>query len=427
MARRTNPHEQRRSERMKKVVFISHGHPDLSKGGAEVASWNLYELLKQNGYECLYIARTGGKSHGGSTFSKHNDEVLFHTSMSDWFNLSSSHLKPLFNDLADLLAQFDPDIVHIHHYAHMGIELFPAVKRAVPDAKVLLTLHEFMAMCMNNGQMVKRETLKLCNKAAVSDCHKCFPSHSPGDFLLRKSYVLDQLSYVDEFISPSVFLAQRYTDWGLAKDKMHVIENVLPDLQPIVPRELGEGEKRAKFAFFGQVNPYKGIDILLQALLFLPEHIKSQVTLEIHGANLDAQTSEFKEKVEKLLESTGSMVDFRGPYESEQLRSRIADCDWVIIPSIWWENSPVVIQEAIHFGRPLIGSNIGGMKEKIEGKAGLTFEARSANSLAQMMVKAIEPEVFDFWHERLNRNQQAQNEHLAMLKDLFSDYSATGL
>ena len=411
---------------MKKVVFISHGHPELSKGGAEVASWNLYQHLKENGYDCLYIARTDGDSHGGSTFSQRGDEVLFHTGMSDWFNLSTSHLKPLFTDLTELLKQYDPDIVHIHHYAHMGIELFPAVKRAVPNAKVVFTLHEFMAMCMHNGQMVKRETLKLCNKAAVSDCTKCFPSHSPSDFFLRKNYVLDQFSYVDEFVSPSTFLAKRYIEWGIPAEKMHVIENVLPELAAVPPRTLRDNEKRTRFAFFGQVNPYKGIDILLQALVLLPEELKTQITLDIHGANLDIQTSDFKEKVEKLLEKTEGMVELRGPYESEQLRSRIADCDWVVIPSIWWENSPVVIQEAIHFGRPLIGSNIGGMKEKIENKAGLTFEARSASALASAMVQAIEPDIYDYWHKKLSANQQAKSEHLSMLKGLFSEFSATG-
>ena len=403
---------------MTKVVFISHGHPELSKGGAEVASWNLYQHLLKNGFDCLYIARTDGKSHGGSTFSKRGEEILFHTGMTDWFNLSTSHLKPLFSDLSQLLAHFDPDIVHIHHYAHMGIELFPAVKRAVPTAKVLFTLHEFMAMCMHNGQMVKRDSLKLCYKAAVSDCHDCFPNHSPGDFFLRKNYILDQLSYVDQFISPSRFLAQRYIDWGLPQEKMHTIENVLPDMEPIPARPIRENEKRTRFAFFGQVNPYKGIDILLQAVVLLPEHIKDMITLDIHGANLEIQTSDFKKKVEGLLQEVSNIVELRGPYESEQLGNRMADTDWVIIPSIWWENSPVVIQEAINYGRPLIGSNIGGMKEKIENKAGLTFEARSATALAQTMIQAIEPEVFNYWCSKLSANQEAKKEHLELLNSL---------
>lgn len=403
---------------MKKIVFISHGHPELSKGGAEVASWNLYQLLLEQGYDCLYIARADGASHGGSTFSSRGNEVLFHTGMTDWFNLSTSHLKPLFTDLYELLKQFDPDVVHIHHYAHMGIELFPAVRKALPKAKVVFTLHEFMAMCMHNGQMVKRETLKLCNKAVSTDCHQCFPSHSPGDFFLRKNYILDQFSHVDEFVSPSRFLAQRYVEWGLPKDNVHVIENVLPTLTPAKPRTLTSEEKRTKLAFFGQVNPYKGLDVLLKALSLLPEAVREQIHLDVHGANLDIQTSDFKEKVEALLEDVKDCVDLRGPYESEQLASRMAECDWVIIPSIWWENSPVVIQEAIHLGRPLIGSNIGGMKEKIEGKAGITFEARSAASLASAIVNAIEPDVFDYWHAKLNNQQEAVEQHLQFIEQL---------
>ena len=405
---------------MKKIVFISHGHPELSKGGAEVASWNLYQLLLKNGYDCLYIARTDGASHGGSTFSSRGEEVLLHTGMSDWFNLSTSHLKPLFSDLAELLKEFAPDVVHIHHYAHIGIELFPAVRRALPNAKIVFTIHEFMAMCMHNGQMVKRETLKLCSKAVEADCHKCFPSHSPGDFFLRKHYVQDQFSFVDEFVSPSQFLADRYVAWGLPQEKVHVIENVLPTLTPVAPRALADGEKRTKLAFFGQVNPYKGLDILLKALTLLPHELRSKVHLDVHGANFDMQTNDFKEKVELLLNEVEDCVDLRGPYESEQLSSRMAECDWVIIPSIWWENSPVVIQEAIHIGRPLIGSNIGGMKEKIDGIAGITFEARSAASLASAIVKAVDPDVFQYWHEKLSNQQPAVEQHLQFIEALCS-------
>jgi glycosyltransferase involved in cell wall biosynthesis len=403
---------------MDRVAFISHGHPELSKGGAEVASWNLYELLKSEGVECLYIARADEKSHGGSTFSQRGDEVLFHTGMHDWFNLSTNNLKHLFDDLGKLLKQFNPEIVHVHHYAHMGIELFAAIKQAVPNAKIVFTLHEFMAICMHNGQMVKKGSLKLCTKAVFTDCHNCFPQHSPGDFLLRKNYILDQFAHIDEFVSPSHFLAKRYREWGVPEHKIQVIENVLPDLQALPPRELKEGEKRYRFAFLGQVNPYKGIDLLLQAIAILPEEIRALMRVDIHGANLDVQESSFKEKVRALLDDLSDVVQLCGPYESEQLSGRIAECDWVVIPSIWWENSPVVIQEAIRFGRPLIGSNIGGMREKIENSAGLTFEARSAASLADTMMKAMEPAVFDKWHARLSEYDCAKSQHLAFLKSL---------
>jgi glycosyltransferase involved in cell wall biosynthesis len=180
-----------------------------------------------------------------------------------------------------------------------------------------------------------------------------------------------------------------------------------------------EGEKRTRFAFFGQVNPYKGIDILLEAFLKLPEEVLGAVTLDIHGANLDKQTGELKEKVAGLLIKLEGVVTMRGSYESHQLSNLLKECDWVIIPSIWWENSPVVIQEAIAHGRPLIGANIGGMKEKIEDIAGLTFDARSPSSLATKIQQAMEPECFDEWVGKLSQKNDHLKTHTEFLNSLF--------
>ena len=69
----------------------------------------------------------------------------------------------------------------------------------------------------------------------------------------------------------------------------------------------------------------------------------------------------------------------------------------MIVPSTWWENSPVVIQEAFHHGRPIIASDIGGMAEKVRhGIDGLHFHAGSAESLAERLADAIrEPALWD--------------------------------
>ena len=64
-------------------------------------------------------------------------------------------------------------------------------------------------------------------------------------------------------------------------------------------------KKRTRFAFFGQVNPYKGIDILLEAFLKLPAEVLGSVSLDIHGANLDKQTGELKEKSSRIASSAG--------------------------------------------------------------------------------------------------------------------------
>jgi glycosyltransferase involved in cell wall biosynthesis len=60
--------------------------------------------------------------------------------------------------------------------------------------------------------------------------------------------------------------------------------------------------------------------------------------------------------------------------------------DMVIVPSVWWENSPLVIQEALRNGRPVICSDIGGMVEKVrDGLDGFHFHAGSAMALASLL------------------------------------------
>ena len=85
-----------------------------------------------------------------------------------------------------------------------------------------------------------------------------------------------------------------------------------------------------------------------------------------------------------LLSRTRSMV------------STATKVDWTVVPSTWWENSPVVIQEAFHQGRPIIASDIGGMAEKVrDGIDGLHFHVSNPESLAEAMTRAIrEP---DLW------------------------------
>ena len=82
---------------------------------------------------------------------------------------------------------------------------------------------------------------------------------------------------------------------------------------------------------------------------------------------------------------------FFGPYRPEELRGLMARIDWVIVPSTWWENSPLVIQEAFKFRRPVICSDIGGMAEKVTpGVNGLHFRAGNALDLADRIEEAVE-------------------------------------
>ncbi len=84
----------------------------------------------------------------------------------------------------------------------------------------------------------------------------------------------------------------------------------------------------------------------------------------IFGGNLEKQPPAFQERMQKLIEEAGPRVRFYGAYQNAEMPRLMQSVDWVVMPSIWWENSPIVIQEALHHRRPVICSNIGGMAEK---------------------------------------------------------------
>lgn len=84
-------------------------------------------------------------------------------------------------------------------------------------------------------------------------------------------------------------------------------------------------------------------------------------------------------------------VQWIGPYQPHELRARMSGVDWVTMPSIWWENSPLVIQEAFQCGRPLLVSDIGGMAEKVRhGVDGLHVPTANPRAWADAMLRVAD-------------------------------------
>jgi glycosyltransferase involved in cell wall biosynthesis len=114
------------------------------------------------------------------------------------------------------------------------------------------------------------------------------------------------------------------------------------------------------------------------------------VHLWLHGANLEQQKVEFQRQFNDLIDATAANVTLMGRYSHDELPRLMANVDWVIVPSVWWENSPMVIQESFLHGRPVICSDIGGMAEKVsDGVNGLHFRAGNAANLAATIRRAV--------------------------------------
>jgi glycosyltransferase involved in cell wall biosynthesis len=376
-----------------RVLVISHGHPAFSKGGAEIAAYQLYQALRRRrDCDAWFIARHGilGLARPGSAFALRDTEgrEILYQQDTDYFDFSAVHLRYLVQDLAALVAELRPDVVHLHHYIYLGIETLRLLRNVMPPARIILSLHEFLAICNRQGQMVKSDG-RLCLRARPQDCHLCMPERSPPDYFLRERYIKGFLALVDRFIAPSQFLKQRYVEWGLPPDRISVIENGQPPTLP-APWRPGDGKPDSVFGYFGQITPYKGLDILLKAFNLLPVQARERCRLEIHGGVPDISAPDFSRTIDRALESAPPQVHYAGAYAPEDLPTRMAGLDWVVVPSIWWENSPLVIQEAFAHRRPVICSNIGGMAEKVaDGKNGLQFRVGDAASLADKLMLAV--------------------------------------
>ena len=379
-----------------RILVIAHGHPDFSLGGGEIAAYNLYKAYRanENVENAWFLARADrGRGATGALSMRRTNEYLWEQSVADYHGTTfkASDIGSVVTKFRDLVEALKPTVVHTHHYAHLGLEYLRVIKQVDPSIRIVMTLHEYMAICRNNGQMIKTGSFKLCSRESYDECRQCFPQQTAEDFWLRKHYFMSHFKLVDQFVAPSEFLRQRYIQWGLAPEQIVVIENGQSDEPPLPPRPLAEGETRNRFGFFGQINPYKGLDVLLQALHELPKAERKKIVLEVHGANLEWQPEAYRQKIEALREPLikQGVVQWVGPYQPHELRRRMAGVDWVVVPSVWWENSPMVIQEAFVCGRPLLVSDIGGMAEKVrDGLDGIHVPAGNVLSWSKSLQQA---------------------------------------
>lgn len=378
-----------------RVLIVSHGHPEEYPGGGEIAAYTLFQTLKQQeGVEPYFLARTGDPSHCRvgthfSTYFNRPDEILLHSTETSHF-LFSQLSKEVIREFAEFIENLAPDVVHFHHYVHLGVELIAVVRRILPNCRILMTLHEFLAICNHNGQMVKTGSFALCSEATPSQCARCFSDTSSTDFFMRQQFIQSHFDNVDQFITPSEFLRQRYIQWGIPAEKIIMLENLLPQMAPVPPRALAAGERRSVIAYFGQINPYKGIRVLIDAFEILDDWEGTEnIQLSIFGPEPVFAPQEFKDWFKQAVKQNPKRIRFQGRYRREDLPRLMGSIDWVVMSSIWWENSPVVIQEALAAGRPVICPDIGGMAEKVtDGVNGLHFQAGNSHALAEAIRRA---------------------------------------
>ncbi len=375
-----------------RVLFISNNHPDLYLGGAEVYAFELYQARRDSPeIEPVLLARSIASGHGprrDTRFFALNDDpnqVLWSQTEHDYFSMTSPNKDEYTVHFHDFLSAYRPHLVHIQHTIGLGVDLIRQIKRSLPGIPVVHTLHEFLPICPAKGLMIRTFNHELCRQASPARCHECFPDKPPQELFLREGRIKAHFQHVDLFLAPSRQLLERFVDWGIPRQRIRFHEygrahRGAPGKGPDPPI--------SQVGFFGQIRPHKGVVLLLQAMRLLAEQGDSKLRLFLNGTGQETESEDFQDEIASLLEQCPN-VTFLGEYRPAEIAERMREVAWVVVPSIWWENSPLVIQEAFMHRRPVICSDIGGMAEKVrDGVDGLHFRVNDAVHLAATLERA---------------------------------------
>ena len=372
----------------KKVLICTNAYPPRFIGGAELIAHNQAKSLKKQGYDVIVFA---GKPDDNlkNRYSIRHDfyegipvyRVSLHPRDYSYEYFSFYH-KEVHKPFDDLLETFSPDVVHFHNIVGLSVGLIEVAKRR--KIKTVLTLHDYWGICHKNT-LIKSEGI-ICNE--FSKCESCqlfisgerwrgIPSR------MRKDYISFQLQAIDTFISPSIYLSKMYVKAGINEEKIQIIPYGI-NVERFSNVYRKKNTDKLRFSFIGYLGEHKGINTILEALSFIKD--KKNMILNFIG------DGDKKNELEKITKETGldNYVHFSGKINSSKIEDAYKNTDVLILPSIWPDNHPVSICEAMASRIPVIASRIGGIPELVEdGKTGYLFEAGNSRELANKMIEFI--------------------------------------
>ena len=370
-----------------KVLICSNFYPPNFLGGAELIAHHHAKVLQDMGHDVQVF--TGDTTEAGPRYSLSSETyqgLLVHRIQLTWEDFQVTFVNfahPRVDErFAAVLDAFRPDVVHFHNLAGLSLGMIHVAKQR--GIRTVLTVHDHWGFCLKNTLL--KQGAEICRDH--SQCHECLALVQDGDgkgipIQVRKDYFAFRLNEVDHFISPSDYLARMYQTAGIGVDRFHVIPNGI-DVSRFskVTRTRSD---RVRFSFIGFFGKHKGIHTIFEAL----EQLGGPGRLQLNLVGFGELQNEFQQLIERKRWTQG--VRMWGRVDNTEMESVYAETDVLILPSIWPENHPVSITEAMACRIPVIASDLGGAAELVEhGKTGLLFEAGNPVALAKAMTTILE-------------------------------------
>ncbi len=390
-----------------RILQVIHGYPPIYNAGSEVYTQMLCQGLLNKGADLRVFSREEDPFRPDYTMREEVDtrdpriKLLLVNMARDRERYVHHEVDQRFRET---MMDFDPDIVHIQHLNHLSLTI-PTVANAL-GVPTVFTLHDFWLMCPR-GQFLQfglgdLDTWRLCAGQNDKKCAEvCYSRYHRGlddkqlDTTYWTKWVQDRMKtshdvtqVIDRFIAPSPTLCKHACSFGIPEEKLIRLDYGF-DHQRLSSRSRNQdAEDEFVFGYIGTHIPAKGIHLLLEAF----GHVKGEARLIIWGRERSQSTSALKAIQHRLPPNKREMIEWRPEYSNEDIISEVMDhIDAIVAPSIWLENSPLVIHEAQQARVPVITANIGGMKDYVDHETnGLLFEHRNSNDLTRIMQRFVD-------------------------------------
>ncbi len=400
---------------LKRILFCSNFYPPFFVGGAEIIAHEQALYLKKNGYEVfVFCGKHDDRQHHYSLIKEtYNGLQVFRVILHGQnYYIGENFYNPTIDNLFDtVLEEVRPDVIHFHNIIGLSLGIInQARKRGI---RTLLTLHDHWGFCYKNTLL--KEATKVCKD--FSKCGECLPelTDSRGRRLhirMRQDYIALQFTKIDRLVSPSSYLASAYVKAGIAANKISAISNgVSVERFSRVSKVSTNGPIR--FTFIGHLGLHKGVHVLLNAVDILQKgrYLGNLCIVNIVGVGAMA------DEVAKFVKENrlDNVVKLWGKVNHTQIEKVYQSTDVLVTPSIWPENEPVTILEAMAAGIPVLASALGGNVELVkQGVTGCLFESGNAQMLAEKMVEMAQ--------NRKHIEMMGRNAHEQVAEDTLKNY-----
>ncbi len=410
-----------------RVLLAVHGFPPHATAGVEVYTLRLAKALRGLGHEVLVLSAVHDLADRPGALRRRVHEGV------DVAEIVNVHhrgtLEATYDDpdvdaaAAPVLEAFRPDVVHLQHLLNLSI----GVARLARDrgTPVVWTLHDYWLSCPRDGQR-RREDGAVCDSVAHDVCARCL-ADSPylvpplqrglsgalrsvgagrslhvlhdlmpraseaalrlvrsaqppsagleGALDTRRARLLEAVAGMDVLLAPTAFVRERTLEAGVPASQLRVVTyGVVGETRP---RPAGA---RTRVGFVGTVAPHKGVHVLIDAvrrLAEVPLSLDIFGSLTVHPAYADGLRS---------LAAGDARIRFRGPFAEGGQDEALRGLDVLVVPSLWWENSPLVLLEALAAGVPVVASRTGGVPELVDdGCSGRLVPPGDPGALAEAL------------------------------------------